>query len=158
PQIPAGQATAHPRSTAAPGNSPAASTEAGTATAWAAARAASRTLGGEDHLQQAIGIIQEVLELVAMRAQHFGSQIRGNFHACDRRIFGHVANLVHFDCSFAGERNLQLLCKIGLFGTLAGEGSDKSGKLRLRKVVGKMNAGDTGGGKELSKAFFSGGG
>jgi hypothetical protein len=60
-------------------------------------------------LQHLIGIFKEVAVLVSLRAKRFCGELRGHLDPSHRRIFGDVANLVHLDAGFAGERGLQLL-------------------------------------------------
>lgn len=43
------------------------------------------------------------------------------------------------------------------FGVAAGKGADEARKLRLRKIRGKVNAGDAGTGEQLGKTFFASG-
>jgi hypothetical protein len=57
-------------------------------------------------LQQFLWILKNIAELVALRAQHFGSQVRGNLDSRHRSVFGNEANLVDLDARIAGQRNL----------------------------------------------------
>src|SRR6202011_682375 len=54
-------------------------------------------LGGKNHLQQFIGIVEEVPEFVALRTQNLRGEVRGHLDSCHRGIFRHVANFVDPD-------------------------------------------------------------
>jgi hypothetical protein len=106
-----GASTAGPTrsgSSAAAGDTPA-EAEARSRTSASPATRSAAAFRGENHLQHFVGIFKEVAELVAVRAQSFRRELRGNLDSSDGRIFRDIANLVHLDAGFAGERGLQLL-------------------------------------------------
>jgi hypothetical protein len=109
-------------------------------------------------LQQFVGIFKEIAKLVALCAQHFRGQLRGNFDSCDGGVFRHVADLIHLDAGVAGERGLQLFCERGGLGVAAGKRAHKSRELRLRQSGRKVNAGNAGRHQQLREAAFAGGG
>jgi hypothetical protein len=53
--------------------------------------------GGEDHLQHLVGVFKQFPELIALRAQRLGGQLRRHLDASDRRILRHVADFIHLD-------------------------------------------------------------
>jgi hypothetical protein len=124
--------------TAAAGNSAAgnSTTEAETRSGTPAASSATRKAAafrGENHLQHLVGIFKKVAELVAVRAQCFRGELRGNLDSSDGRIFRDVANLVYLDAVFAGERGFQLLRQRSRFRVSAGESTHEARQLRLRQ-------------------------
>jgi hypothetical protein len=107
-------------------------------------------------LQELVGIFQEILELVALRSKHFGSELRGHLNSGDRRVFGNVADLIDLDAVFASESGFQLIGEGGRFCIAAGESAYESRELCLGQVRGKVDAGDSRGGQQLRKTAFSG--
>jgi hypothetical protein len=65
----------------------------------------------EDHLQQLVRVFKKISEFTALRAQRFGRQLRRHLDSRHRRIFRHVANLIHLDARVATQRGLKLLGK-----------------------------------------------
>jgi hypothetical protein len=57
-------------------------------------------------LQHLIGIFKEVAVLLSLRAERFRCELRGHLDSSHGRVFRDVANLVHLDAGFAGERGL----------------------------------------------------
>jgi hypothetical protein len=98
-----------------------------TTTATAPARAFRR----EDHLQQLVRIFEEILEFVAVRAQHFLRQLRRHLDSRHGRIFRHVANLIHLDAGFSRKRGLQLFRQRRRLRIPARKSAHKSRELRL---------------------------
>jgi hypothetical protein len=62
-------------------------------------------------LQHSIGVFKKVFEFVALGAEHFCGELRGNLDARDRGVLRHVANFVDLDTGLAGEGRLDLLGK-----------------------------------------------
>jgi len=77
----------------------------------AATSARAHALCGQNHLQHFVGVFEEIFELISGCAQYFLGELRRHFDARDRRVFRHVANLIHLDAGFAGERRFQLFCQ-----------------------------------------------
>jgi hypothetical protein len=115
------------------------------------------TLRSQNHLQQAAGIIEQILKFFAGGAQNFCSQVGGGFYSRDRGIFGDVTNLVHLDAGFSRKGGLQLIRKGSWFCIAAGKGADEAGELRLSQRGRKVNAGNTGSDQQLRKTFFAAG-
>jgi hypothetical protein len=82
-------------------------------------------------LEHLVGVFEEFLELVSLRAQRLSRQLRGNFDSRHRGIFRHVANLIHFDAGFSREGGFQLLRERRRLCVSAGEGAHESRELRL---------------------------
>jgi hypothetical protein len=78
--------------------------EARTCSASTATPAAARTFRGKNHLQELVGVLKEILELVTLGAERFGSELCRHFDPGNGRIFRHVTNLVDLDAGFTGER------------------------------------------------------
>jgi len=76
------------------------SATSGKAAATSAATAAA--FGGENHLQKLVRIFQKIFELVALRAENFCCELRSDLHACDRRVFRDISDLVNLDAGFTG--------------------------------------------------------
>jgi hypothetical protein len=76
-------------------------------------------------LQQLIGVFQKISELVSLSSHDFGRELRGDLYARDRRILGHVADLVHLDRGFSRECRLELFCQRGGLGIACGKGADE---------------------------------
>jgi hypothetical protein len=94
-------------------------------------------------LQQAAGVVEQVLEFVAGGAQNFCGKVRGGFYSGDRGILGDVTNLIHLDAGFTCEGGLKLFRERRWFcGVASRKGANETGELRLRKRWGKVNAGD----------------
>jgi hypothetical protein len=83
-------------------------------------------------LQKFVGILEEILELVALRAQHLRRELRRHFYSSNRRILRNVADLVYFDAGFAAKSGLQLLRKRRGFRVSAGKSANELRQLRLR--------------------------
>jgi hypothetical protein len=62
-------------------------------------------------LEQLVGILKKVPELVALRAERLSRELRGNLDSGHGRIFRHVANFVDLNARLACERGLQLFSK-----------------------------------------------
>jgi hypothetical protein len=95
-------------------------------------------------LQQAAGIVEQVLEFVAGRAQNFRGKVRGSFYSGDRGILGNVPNLIYPDTGFASESGFKVLREGRRFCVASRKGANETGELRLRKRRRKVDAGDTG--------------
>jgi hypothetical protein len=93
-------------------------------------------------LQQLLGIFQHVPNAIRGPAQKLAGQLCRYLDPCDRRVFGHVANLIDADARIAGKGCLDVLGECGGFGVARGKGSRKLGELCLSQVRGKMDAGD----------------
>jgi hypothetical protein len=93
-------------------------------------------------LQQLLGIFQHVPNAIRGPAQKLARQLCSYLDSCNRRVFGHVTNLINADARITRKRCLEVLGKCGGFGVARGKGSGKLGELRLGQVRGKMDAGD----------------
>jgi hypothetical protein len=82
-------------------------------------------------LQQTVGILEEILELVALRAESFSGELRRNLDARDGRIFRHIANFVDLDACLARERGFQLFRERGRLRVAAGKGAHEARELWL---------------------------
>jgi hypothetical protein len=82
-------------------------------------------------LQQFVWIFQKIPELVALCSENFCSQLRRDFHARDRRVFGDVANLIYFDTGLSRERGFELLREGSGLCVSGGKRTHETGKLRL---------------------------
>jgi hypothetical protein len=94
-------------------------------------------------LQHLVGVFKEVLEFVARRAQHLLRKLRRHLDPRHRGIFRHVADFIHLDAGVSRQRGFQLFGQRGRLGISARKGAHKSRELWLRKIGGKMNAGDS---------------
>jgi hypothetical protein len=117
---------------------------------------AAHTLRRQNHLQHLVGVFEEVLEFVARGAQHLLCKLRGHFDSSHRGVFRDVADFIHLNTGFSRERRFQLFGQGRRLGVSARKGAHKSRELRLRKIGGKMNAGDTGSDQKLREASFAG--
>jgi len=71
-------------------------------TASAGTTTTAVTFCRKDHLQHSVGVLEEVLELLALRTQHFCCKLRSYFDSCHGRIFCHITDLVDLDAGFTG--------------------------------------------------------
>jgi hypothetical protein len=117
--------------------------------------ASSGALGCEDHLQHLVGVFKKLPEFISLRSERFGGQLCGHFDPCHRRVFRHVTDLVHLNTGITTQSCLELLSQCGGLRVSARKCAHESRKLRLGQPCGKVNAGDTRGGQQLRKAFFS---
>jgi hypothetical protein len=131
---------------------------------WAASRAAPTApattavaLRGQNHLQEFVGVLEEISQFVALRSQSFGGELRGDLNAGDGRVFGNISNLIHPDGSLSRQRCFELFRKRGRLGVAGGKCAYKSGKLRLRESPRKVNARNAGRRQKLSKTALRGG-
>jgi len=92
-----------------------------------------------------------------LRAESFGSELRGHLDASHGGIFRDVTNLVDLNAGFTGERGFQLFRERGWLGVAAGKAPHEAGKLRLREIWREMNAGNSRACQQLREAFFTGG-
>jgi len=115
----------------------------------------SRAFCRQDHLKHFVGVFKEFPELIALRPQRPSRQLRCHFDSRHRRIFRHIANLIHLDASVAAQRSLQLLGQRRRLRVSARERAHKPRKLRLRQSRRKMNARDSRSGQQLREASFS---
>jgi hypothetical protein len=122
----------------------------------AATAPTARTFRRKNHLQELVGVFEEILELIALRAQSLGRELRGHLDPGYRRIFGNIANLVDLNAGFTGERRFQLLSKRGRFCISAGKAPHEPGKLRLREVGREVDAGNSRARQQLRETFFAG--
>jgi hypothetical protein len=99
----------------------------------AATAARARTLRRQNHLQHFARVFKKFSELVALRPQRFRRQLRRHLDPRHRRIFRHVANLIHLDAGFPRQRALQLLRQRRRLGIPARKRAHKSRELRLRQ-------------------------
>jgi hypothetical protein len=120
-----------------------------------ASTASARAFRRQNHLQHFVRVFEEFAELVALRTQRFRGQLRRHFDSRHRRIFRHVANLVHLDARFASQRRLQLFRKRGWLRVSAWKRAHKPRKLRLRQSWRKVNARDSRRRQQLREASFS---
>jgi hypothetical protein len=95
-------------------------------------------------LQHFVWVFEEVLEFVARRAQHLLGKLRRHLDPRHGGVFRHVADFIHFDAGLSRQRRFQLFGERRRLGVSTGKGAHKSRELRLRKIGGKMNAGDSG--------------
>jgi hypothetical protein len=105
-------------------------------------------------LQQFLRVFKNIAESVSLRAQHFRSQLRRNFYSRHRAVFRNESNFIDANARVAGHRALQLFGEGTWLGISAGKRADKSRELRLGKVWCEVNAGDTGGSKQLRETFL----
>src|ERR1700720_2386888 len=117
-----------------------------TGSSWTAASSSSAagTLGSQNHLQQAAGVVEQVLEFVAGGAQHFRGKVCGGFYSGDRGILGNVTNLIYPDTGFASESGFKVFREGRRFCVASWKGANETGELRLGKRRRKVDAGDTG--------------
>jgi hypothetical protein len=108
-------------------------------------------------LQELVGVFEEILEFVALSTESLGGELRGHLDSRHGRIFRNIANLVDLDAGFTGERGFQLFRERGGFRVAAWKTAYEAGKLRLRQIWRKVNAGNTGACEQLRKTFFTGG-
>jgi hypothetical protein len=94
-------------------------------------------------LQHLVRVFEEVLELIAGRAEHLLRKLRRHFNPRYRGIFRHVADFIYLDARVSRQRRFQLFRERRRLGVSAGEGAHKSRELRLRKRGGKMDARDS---------------
>ena len=106
-------------------------------------------------MQQAVRIIEQVLEFVAGGAKNFCGKICGGFYSGNRRILGNVTNLIYLDAGLACESGLKLFRQGRWFCVATWKRTNKTRELRLRKRWRKVNAGDTGSDQQLGKTFFA---
>jgi hypothetical protein len=106
-------------------------------------------------LEQSIGIIKKILELVAMRTECFRGELRGHFDSGHGRIFRDVADFIDLNARFPGERGFELFSKRRRFGVATGKSTDETRELRLSQIGRKVDAGDAGSDKKLRKAAFA---
>ncbi len=109
----------------------------------------------EDHLQQLVRVFKKISEFTALRAQRFRRQLRRHLDSRHRRIFRHVANLIHLDASVATQRGLKLLGKGRRLCISTWESAHESRELRLRHSRRKVNAGNTGRSQQVREASFA---
>jgi hypothetical protein len=107
------------------------------------AAAGAHAFRSQNHLQHLVRIFEEILELVARRAENLLCELRRHLDARHRRIFRDITDFIHLDAGFARQRAFQLFGKRSGLGVSAGEGAHKSRELRLRKRWRKMNARDS---------------
>jgi hypothetical protein len=108
-------------------------------------------------LQEFVGIFEEILKLVALRAECFRGQLCRYFDSSDRRVFRNVTNFVDLDAGFTSEGGLQLFGKRGRLSVATGKRAHETSKLGLRKSRRKVNAGDSGAHQHLRETFFASG-
>jgi hypothetical protein len=99
-------------------------------------------------------VFENFAEFVSLCAKHFRSQLRRDFYSRHRSVFRNESNFIDTDARIAGHRGLQLFSERTWFGISARKGAYKSRELRLGKIWGEVNAGDTGRSKKLRKTFF----
>jgi len=107
-------------------------------------------------LQHLVRVFEEVLKFVARRAQHLLRKLGSHLDPRHGGVFRHVANFIHLDARVSCQRGFQLFCERRRLRVSAGEGANKSRKLRLRKRGGKMDARDSRGSQKVRKASFAG--
>jgi len=73
-----------------------------------ASASGAHALRGENHLQHFVRVFEEVSKFLAAHAQHLLRKLRRHLDSRHRRIFGHVANFVHFDAGLTRQRGFQL--------------------------------------------------
>ncbi len=135
----------------------AAATKAGSATTGTSpsSTATSIAFGRENHLEQLVRILEEILEFVALCSQDFCCELRRDLYASYRRIFRDVPNLVDLDGRFACKCGLELLSERSWLGITGGKCAHKTRELGLCQIRCEMDAGDTGRRKKLRKTTFS---
>jgi hypothetical protein len=108
-------------------------------------------------LQQLVGIVKEILKLVALCPKHLRGKLRGHLDSGHRGVFRHVAYFVDLDAGVACQCGLQLLGERGGLGVAARETAHKTRKLRLGCRGSEMDTGNTRRREQLRKAAFAGG-
>jgi hypothetical protein len=109
-------------------------------------------------LQELVRVFKKVLEFIALSAESFGRELRGDFDSRYGGILRNVANLIDLDARFTCERGFQLFGEGGGFCVAAGECAHKARELWLGESRRKVDAGNPGACQQLSEAFFTGGG
>ncbi len=114
---------------------------------------ALRAFGGRDQLQQFLRIIEPLLEF---RAQGLGRDLGRNADLAGGRIGGHKPHFVDADrgALAVSKSVLDLFDHVLGSGSAQGESPHQLGEFFLRDLVGKMDAGQTGGGQQLREAAF----
>lgn len=131
--------------------------ETWSATAATTAAAAARTFRGKNHLEKFVGVFKKIPKLVALRAEGFCRELRGDLDPRDGRIFGDVTDFIDFDARLTGERGFQLFGERSGFGIAAGKSAHEASKLGLRQSGREVNAGNSGARQELRETFFTSG-
>jgi len=93
-------------------------------------------------LQHLLRVFEQILELIALAAQHLSRQLRGHFDPGNRTVFRNEANFVDPDIGVARQCRFQLLRQGTWLGVAAGEGANKARKAGLRGIWCEVNAGD----------------
>ena len=108
-------------------------------------------------MQEFVGILEEIPQLIALCAQSLGSKLGSDLYTGNRRVFRHIADLVYLDGGFSRERSLKLLRERSWLGIAGRKSAYKPGKLRLRQSRCKVDTGDAGSRQELRKTALCGG-
>ncbi len=119
--------------------------------ARSARTAVARSLSGGDQLQKFLRVIEPLLEF---GAEGLGGELGGNGIFAGRGIGGDELDFINADRGIlvVAEGFLNLLGKVLRFGAAHGKGADQAGKVVERDLVGKQDAGEPGGGQQLSEA------
>ena len=110
-----------------------------------------------DELQQPLRVIEQGLQLLRIRSQRAGGELRGQARIAQGRILGDKPHFINPDGSFVSSQNGSEFRGQGAgLGRARREGAHKSPKIVDRNPMRKVDAGEAGGGEQLGKAAVRG--